>query len=299
MKSARIKLLILSSIITLMCCTLVNAGEIIKPFGDINWDDNVIEVIKKINSRNGTDKTTISINMDYIGSSGDVTHINNTQNIIENISKVITKFYDIIPAFSDKPAQIFGRTDFYRYYDYETKDTKLTLAYADGEGGQFEIKSSPILIEDIPFTLVVHFRASMGYMEKFKNKLVSVPGPEGEYYLPYYISDVILRSNEESPNILPVKKAKLESIIFNKYKGMLSNECRKGGKKDGTIICRNRFNDIDNLTRLTINDVNNSDFNLIYENRFIENELLKISNTHADRVHKDKYKDKKDAAGDL
>ena len=93
---------------------------------------------------------------------------------------------------------------------------------------------------------------------------MSVKGNKGEYYLPYYIEEVILRSKKYADKIPTDMKNKLKEIVFNKYKNMLSDYC----KQDGKIVCKDYFEDDLGKTQLTVRD-GDYYFEIVYKNNSI------------------------------
>lgn len=254
-----------------------HAKQIISPFGDLDWEDNVINVIKKLSARKGIEKLKIEGAFGF----ADISLNGNDFDIKEKLSAMVKK--------------VENRDIFYSYKDHA--GDKLTLANKFTEDiykGEVEVIASPIIISNVPFRITAKFLASMGYMERNKETLVVIKGNKGNYYLPYYLQEVVLSSQDFLDQIPSELLNNIRDIIFDKYKMFLSEKCMEEGK----VYCKHYFEDKKGKSELVLRDTGNY-FKIIYKNNFTGKELNKLYKKHLKSLSIEKHKNKKDSSGDL
>ena len=251
--------------------------NIINPFGDIRWNDDIIEVIKKINKKDNDTNSELIVQIGYSSKPFNISNITTLHDIKRELSKIIT--------------QLENEETFSEYNDGNTKSLVLVPAI----GMNIEIKSTPIIISGEPFSLIISFKSSLGYMEKHKNSLVSIDGNKGSYYLPFYIKEVKLKAHEYRYKIPVDIRNKIKEMIYSKYKDMLFEGCKTDR---GEVLCKDQFEDKLGKTKLLIVDRGNY-FTINYENHFTENELDEIHKNHLRMLRKKKHENHQDVSGDL
>jgi len=240
------------------------ASNVIQPFGNIEWEDNVVEVVKKLQKRK--DIKNINVKFQVGAYYPDPIQIDKK----DNAKKVLNEKIPTVINFVQN--KLWDDEQFFKY-KYSNGYKKTLVVNYDGSSkrrGSNKIKviSEPIYIHNIKFKVNVVFSFSMGYFKKYPNKIMKIKNNNEYIYLPYFLEKVILKSSSSS---IPQKSEnKIYDTLATKYNSYIVDK----DKSHLFILCKDENDNSEiRLTRY-------SNLNIKYKNLFIFDNLEKLYEEH-------------------
>ncbi len=223
----------------------VNATEIqdksikkntISPFSNLEWDDNILDVISKMNSQYKFQTAIVSM------TSANMTNVKDLVDraqIKDELTKSIIKYMER----DDRPEQY---TKYHNKLILTSMDNSNSINFTKGNlgaGSQAIITFENIVINGLDYTLKITFTGHIGAFGAFPNKAVSFVIRDKEYFFPAYMSEVSLRCNKGS-GMSKEQSYLLTEMLYKKYNTFLKEpeKCwykdKEGNKK---LLCDNYY----------------------------------------------------------
>lgn len=258
----------------------VSANDIIQPFGKLEWEDSISDVLVKIHDVKGVESVKIQIGMDTI----DITGIQNSKELAQKLKKESNAKDE--HGFA-KLAALQGHN--LRLSTLEGIDKRILAS-----GIPISLSAKPILVAAIPFEMTITFTSSIGLLVKSPEKALKLTSSKhGDYYVPIVMNGVGLHS--ESSN-LSENIGKLKEIVKNKYKvfgKIVKQEDEDTFRYEAKDKDRRTFEMIGNLMsgrRLC---------RISYISKVYSKQLDEVYRKHLSQLESDKHKDKQDMSSGI
>ncbi len=251
-------------------------GKDIKPFGDLTWQDSLVEVLSKINNIEGIEKVNLRIGMYKINVKG-IAAKDEIERELNAVSKATEGGFDKVAILADHRLSL---------ENYKEIGKKVLRS------GPFVVEAFPIMVANIPFTIYIPFTNSIGLTVQSPEKAIMLKSTKhGSYYLPLIIDSVTLTSKLPS---LDKNFVKLKEIIKKKY-GKFGNK-RCIDDKDSFSF---KVKDKQGTTFKMVASTYAKRCTIVYNSMAYEKRLKEIYNNYLSESRKESHKGKKDMSSDL
>lgn len=176
----------------------------IKPFGGIEWDDDLATVVGKINGFEGIDKVELALGDETTLAIKGITEKNA---LSQQLGKLLEK---LNPSLMDPKSH---RADYLKGEYVGPAGEKRAVILKE-----LTIKASTVIIANVPFELEAYFELAPGLELKQPNNVLVENSMK--YYFPVVLTGVKLYSNSI---VLKDNCAEIIRIIFKKYADMYSD----------------------------------------------------------------------------
>lgn len=182
-----------------------HCGEaVIKPFGSLDWGDGLLDVIKKVSLIEGLEKMDFRLQSEW--TAVPVKGVTNLSEFAELLLPVLEKEVPLAFGPGKRDEKTLKRS-LESWIDMESREhTYLQM------GSPYELTVEPILIEGVPFTMVINFRENKGFALKYPEKVIRIKGSTIEF--PLMLTEVTLSSTSK---LLKEKAKSISARLVAKY----------------------------------------------------------------------------------
>lgn len=246
----------------------------ISPFGGVEWNDGLSEVVKKFQGIGGIEVLRIKLHHESV----DVKNASSDNQISEKLSGLVENINPNIFKEESTSSAI-------QYYTDANGNNKKYLSH----GYEFQIIANPVVISSVPFEVNINFKALPGFDIQYPNKVLTES--RANLSFPLVIKDIDLRSNAKSladnyKNINEILEKKYRE--FDKYDIFSSNP--RTGEVGGILSDKNG-------NSITIGSEESSCF-IKYSNGGLE-VFEEIYRKHQAGLEANRYKGKADMGSSL
>lgn len=283
MKQIRLSLVITALSLFLAAFAFAQEDSI-KPFGGIEWEDGLLDVLAKLNKFDGIEK----VNIMKAGEEGvDIKGIIDSKKIAPKLTDVIRQWNEIYLNPNDH--RVKSAPNIMTYLDLKGREKKFIA-------GGLEIEAYPILIKNVPFKIKIGFTNAVGLAIHSPDKILTES--KGIYTFPLIVKDVYLYSSsptladnyKEINNVLKSKYKKFDTFTNDAGKEMDLEDFNIDRRGDGAV----KYKGI----RLDVN-AGESEYTILYTGGEFEKKLAEIYRKHLSTLESQKTKGKKDSASGL
>lgn len=199
----QIRLSLVITVLTFFLTSFAFAGEdAIKPFGGIEWEDGLLDVLAKLNKFDGIEEIKIMKK----GEKGvDIKGAIDPKGIAVKMTDVVSQWNKIYMN-TPNDHRIKSSPQIVTYVDSNGKEVKCFNVY-------FTIKTNPILIKNVPFKMEIEFSNAVGLIIHSPDKVITES--KGIYTFPLIIKTVTLSSSSPA---LADHYQEINDTLKSKYK---------------------------------------------------------------------------------